>query len=82
VREIFDELRGLKVEKNPNASAVMFRILLELSVGNYLDNTKKIQPILDAAKKQNKGAEWYPRLRQMLDLLMKDPDFTPPTLAR
>jgi hypothetical protein len=82
IKEIFDELRVLKVEKNPNASAVLFRILLELSIGHYLDRTKKIQPLLDAAKKNGKGGDWYPTLRQLLDALLKDPDFELVPLAR
>ena len=82
IKEIFNELRGLKLEKNPNASAVLFRILLELCIGYYLDKSKKIQPLLDAAKNQGKGNDWYPTLRQMLDPVLQDPDFSIPTLAR
>lgn len=82
IKEVFDELRLLKLEKNPNAAAVMFRILLEISLGYYLDKTKNIEPLLAHAKKQGKGADWYPTLRQMLNEVLKDPAFVPDTLAR
>lgn len=82
ITEVFDELRGLRLDKNPNASAVLFRILLELCTGHYLDKTKKIQPLLAAAQKKNKGTDWYPTLRQMLDALLKDTSISIPTLAR
>lgn len=82
IREVFNELRGLKLERNPNASAVLFRILVEMSIGHYLEKAKKIAPLLANAKKHGKGNGWYPTLRQMLDALLKDPDFDIPTLAR
>lgn len=82
IKEIFGELKTLRLEKNPNASAVLFRILLELSIGHYLDKTKKIQPLLDAAKKKGRGDDWYPTLRQMLDAVLKDPTFVIVPLAR
>lgn len=83
INEIFSELRGLKLDKNPNASAVLFRILLELAIGNYLDITKKIEPLLATAKKDKKPSDWYPTLRQMLDAVLKDHTITTiPPLAR
>jgi hypothetical protein len=80
--EIFDELRRLRLEKNPNASAVLFRILLELCIGHYLDRTQKIQPLLASAAQKNKGNDWYPTLRQMLDAMLQDKSISIPTLAR
>lgn len=82
IRDVFTELKGLKLAKNLNASAVMFRILLELSIGHYMDKTKKIQPLLQTAQGKNKGQDWYPTLRLMLAELLKDPTFVPATLAR
>jgi hypothetical protein len=72
VNDIFDELRHLRLDKSPNASAVMLRILLEFSVSFYLDTTGQIKPLLEHfRKKDNKGADWYPSLRQLMDHLLK-----------
>lgn len=77
INAVFEELRHLKVASFPNASAVMLRIVLEMLVSNYLDVTKKIQPLLDALKKRGKGDDFYPSLRQMLDLLLnQDKEFS------
>lgn len=72
--EIFNELRKLHTDKYPNACAVLLRILLELAVGEYLESTKQIAPLLAAAKKRGKPADWYPTLRQMLAQILKDPN--------
>jgi hypothetical protein len=82
INDIFDELRRLRLDKNPNASAVLFRILLELCIGHYLDKTKQIDPLLEAARKKGKPNDWYPALRQLLDALLKDPSITLVPLAR
>lgn len=82
IREIFDELRDLDVERQVNASAVLFRILLELCVGHYLDKTKLIQPLLDKAKKEKKPNDWYPPLRHLLDAILKDTSIQIHPLAR
>jgi hypothetical protein len=77
INEIFDELRGMRLEKNPNASAVLFRILLELTISHYLDKTKKTDSLLDSAKiKEKKGNDWCPTLRQLLGAILKDPAIT------
>lgn len=71
VDDIFNELRRLRVDKNPNASAVLLRLLLEFSVSHYLDTTKLIDPLLDRFRtKDNKPADWYPSLRQLMDHLL------------
>ena len=72
VNDIFDELKHLRLDKSPNASAVMLRLLLEFSVSYYLDTTGQIKPLLEHfRKKDNKGADWYPSLRQLMDHLLK-----------
>lgn len=73
INELFNELRDLDLERHVNASAVLFRILLELCVGHYLDRTKLIQPLLDKGKKDRKPNDWYPPLRQLLDAILKAP---------
>lgn len=80
IDEIFDELRQLKVEAYPNASAVMLRILLELSVGHYMDKTTRIQPLLQQLAKQGKKPDHYPPLKHLLTEMIKDTSLMP-TLA-
>jgi hypothetical protein len=86
IREIFDELHKLRpVERYPNACAAMLRILLELSMGNYLDKTGKIAQLLAQlaqVDRKQKGTDWYPSWKQMLGALLKDPDVEVPQLAR
>ncbi len=83
INDIFRELRRLRVDEYTNAVAVLLRIFLELIVGNYLDRTKKIDPILLRARtKDNKGNDWYPSLRQMLTAVLADADIKLPPLAR
>jgi hypothetical protein len=74
INAIFQELRQLKVATFPNATAVMLRIFLDMAVGHYMDKTKKIEPILAAARKKGKSNDWYPTLRQMLNELLKAGD--------
>jgi hypothetical protein len=72
VDDIFDELRRLRLDKNPNASAVLLRLLLEFSVSHYLDTTGHIKPLLEHfQKKDNKPPDWYPSLRQLMDHALK-----------
>lgn len=71
VNDIYDELRKLRLEKNPNASGVLLRLLLEFSVSFYLDTTGAIDPLLERfRKKDNKGPDWYPSLRQLMEHLL------------
>jgi hypothetical protein len=71
VDDIFNELRRLRLDKNPNASAVLVRLLLEFSVSFYLDSTGQIKPLLDRFRtKDKKGPDWYPSLRQLMDHLL------------
>jgi hypothetical protein len=82
IKEIFNELRRLKVAQYPNACAVLLRIFLELVVGEHLDRTGKIKPLLAAARQKNKGSDWYPTLRQMLNTVLRDQSVTLSPLAR
>jgi hypothetical protein len=82
INDVFDELRRLRLDKHPNASAVLFRILLELCIGHYLHQTKQIEPLLAKAKKDKKPTDWYPPLRHMLDAILKDTSITIHPLAR
>jgi hypothetical protein len=52
-------------------------------VANYLEKTKKIDPILERARtKDKKNKDWSPCLRQMLNALLADGDIVLPPLAR
>lgn len=71
VDDIFDELRRMRVDKNPNASGVLLRILLEFSVSYFLDTTKHIDSLLEKhRKKDNRPTDWYPSLRYLMDHLL------------
>jgi hypothetical protein len=71
ISDIFNELRRLKTDSFPNACAVLTRVLLELAVGEYLEATKEIKPLLDKAKRDGKPHGWYPTLKQMMGALLK-----------
>jgi hypothetical protein len=59
------------VDKQPNASAVLLRLLLEFSVSYYLDTSGQIKPLLERFRqKDNKGPDWYPSLRQLMEHLL------------
>lgn len=72
--DIFNELRKLCPDQNPNACAVLLRILLELCVSEYLEATGKIRPLLESAKRKGRPSTWYPTLRQTLDAFLGDSD--------
>ncbi len=72
INDVFNELKKLHVAQYPNAVALMFRSLLEMSLGYYLDRTGHLVKIteLERAKRQGKKSylpdEWHPTLIQML----------------
>lgn len=76
IKEVFGELRKLKLSEYPNACAVLGRIFIELIVGHYLDKTGKDKPLLDKAKRENKPADWSPTLRQMMRTVLQDTTIT------
>jgi len=83
IKEIFNELRRLRIDQYPNACAVLLRILLELSIGHYLDRTGKITSVLEGLSTKNKRPpDWYPSLRQLLNAMLQDPDLAILPLAR
>jgi hypothetical protein len=83
INDIFRELRLLALKTYPNAAGVLLRIFAEMVIGNYLDKTKKIDPILEKAQtKQGKGKDWYPTFRQMLHAILADSDIELKPLVR
>jgi len=72
INDVFTELKKLKLETHKNASAIMLRVLLELSVGYYLEKTDKIKTLLAKHRKKNKPKDWGPTLKQMLSHMVND----------
>ncbi len=72
IKEVFGEVSKLKLTDYPNAAAVLFRILIELVVGHYLEKTGKDQSLLAKAKKENKPRDWSPTLRMMMRVVLQD----------
>jgi hypothetical protein len=72
IKEVFGELRRLKLSDFPNGCAVLGRIFIELMVGEYLEKTGKDRPLLEKAKKEKKPADWSPTLRQMMRAVLQD----------
>lgn len=72
VNDVFAELQKLPVAQYPNAVALMFRGLLEMGLGQYLDQTNDLAALVQkkrtaAAKKNNSlPANYHPTLTEML----------------
>jgi hypothetical protein len=86
VQNLFAELRRLSPETYPNASALAFRALLEMSVYCYLDSKGEIQLMAQEYKQEianyNKlnpakppkqtAADWTPNLNAMINRLREN----------
>lgn len=73
--DIFHELKKLKVVQFPNAVAIMFRSLLEMSVAYYLDHTERLKEVIAKERRRRKGnlpRNWAPTLKQMLKFMAND----------
>ena len=72
VNDTFNELRTLPVAKYPNATAVLFRSLLEMALSYYLEVSGELYNIIDEEKEKiTKGGgkmkkDWHPSLKRML----------------
>lgn len=72
INDTFNELRTLPVAKYPNATAVLFRSLLEMALSHYLHACGDLYIIIDEEKqkfaKDNKKLkkDWHPSLKRML----------------
>jgi hypothetical protein len=70
IQKVCDELKRLDVALFPNAVGLMFRSLLEIALGYYLDRTGHLQTITDnhrARIKDRVPRDWHPTLSQMLN---------------
>jgi len=71
INDVFNELKKLRVAQYPNAVGLMFRSLLEMSLGYYLDRTGHLVKITEKEreKREKKGNilpnDWHPGLREM-----------------
>lgn len=78
VNDVFNELKKLHVAQYPNAVALMFRSLLEMSLGYYLDRTGNLGSLVTKERnKREKGnqklpKDWHPTLKQMLGYIVED----------
>lgn len=72
VNDTFNELKTLPVAKYPNATAVLFRSLLEMALSHYLQVSGELYNIIDEekeklAKEEKKiRKDWHPSLKRML----------------
>ena len=72
VNDTFNELRTLPVAKYPNATAVLFRSLLEMALSHYLEVSGELYNIIDEEKQKlaREGKkirkDWHPSLKRML----------------
>lgn len=76
INDVFNELKKLPVAQYPNAVALMFRSLLEMSLGYYLDRTGNLTKLTDKIRvaREKKGGslpnDWHPSLTQMLQYVV------------
>jgi len=74
IKSIFKELRKLKVEDYINSVAILLRVLLELSLAHYLDETGKISEVRKDLQKKNPKkqyhVDYYPTLAELLDYIL------------
>lgn len=72
INNIFNELRTLPVGRYPNATAVLIRSLLEMSLCHHLSLTGDLEAIIQIEKqkrekrKRTLEKDWQPSLKQML----------------
>lgn len=77
---VYGELQHLDVAQYPNAVALLFRSLLEMSLGYYLDRTGYLATMRDDEKKrllrrknpQNLPRDWHPTLSEMMKYATRD----------
>jgi hypothetical protein len=73
IRAIVDELKSIKLAQFPNAVAITFRSLLDMSVSKYMQDAGEVQVIkAKLSVKQPKPADWMPTLNQQLNHLLQN----------
>ncbi|MDH5302141.1 MAG: hypothetical protein OEW58_12340 [Gammaproteobacteria bacterium] len=67
--DIFSEMKKISVADQPNTSAVMFRVILEMSISHYLEKTRKIEEVLNG---KGKSKDWAPTLKDMIKYILNE----------
>lgn len=74
IEAVVQELKKLRIDTFPNAVAITFRSLLDMSVTKFLSDAGEIQVIrANLSKKQARPADWLPSLKQQLDHILATP---------
>lgn len=74
IREVFRELRELRVREHPNATAVLLRVLLDLAASRFLDIRGEIKEMISEMKEEqgsNPPKDWHPGLQAILWRIME-----------
>lgn len=78
IQNVFRELKGTKLVGGENASAMLLRVLIDLSASNYIEKSGKDKELL--ARFDPKGAKrsndpgWHPTLRQTITYIIDNLD--------
>lgn len=75
IRGIFTELNKLKIVDYANSVSILLRVILEMSLAHYLDQTGQIDIMIAKMKIKTKGKmsrDYYPTLGQMLKFILND----------
>lgn len=69
INNVFDELKKMRVATYPNAVGLVFRCLLEMCLGHYLDRTGELDKLVQRLRARAKGnmpRDRHPTLLEML----------------
>lgn len=73
INDVFSELKKLKVKDFKNSSAIMLRVLLELSLSRYMDETGHSKTLIEKHRtKHGRAKDWAPTLKQMLSHMVNE----------
>jgi len=71
INALIKDLKKISIDDHPNTVALALRGLLDLTVGDYCDRLGATAKIIERARtKENKPADWYPSVRQMLKYIV------------
>lgn len=84
VRAVFKELRDLNIVQHPNATGVMFRVLLDIALWSYVKDNGHAEAVCDhcdpTRKRRRNDPNWTPPLRDLISYAVENrvfPDMTP-----